>query len=324
MSKSDPIEQALEKLTGLRALDNPALIGDKLSPFFVNRSNLVVAKAANIVRENRLAQLVPELITAFRRFMADSPRLDKRCAAATQIAMALYELDYCEPDIYLQGIRHVQLEASFGPPVDVAAELRGVCAQGLVRTRYRHALREVVQVLADDWTPARIGAVKALATNGGEAGVLTLRLKALTGDADAEVMAECFIALLAAERDDAIDFVAHFVESRSGELQDAAILALGSSGLSRAITFLRDKFEASVAGAARKTLLLALATSRQEDAMDYLLGLLEHAPPRTAADVISALAIHKVSDRVRGAVNQAVDRRREPELLNTFRREFTE
>jgi hypothetical protein len=130
-------------------------------------------------------------VSAFNKLMADAPQLDKRCAATTEIVSALYELNYEEPAPYFTGLKHVQMEASFGPPVDEAAKLRAVSAQGLVRTRHPDALTEVMQLLVDREPAARIGAVRALAVNGGEAGLLLLRLKVLTGDAESAVLGVC-------------------------------------------------------------------------------------------------------------------------------------
>lgn len=191
MSKRDPIEQALEKIAGLKSAPATPALRDELRGFLGHRCNLIVAKAAKIVGERRLGELIPELVSAFHKLMTDPARLDKRCAALTEIVTSLYEMDYAEPEVYLQGIRHVQMEGSFGPPVDTAAQVRGFSVQGLVRTRHPHALVEAVTLLVDPEPPARIGAVRALAANGGEAGVLALRLKVLTGDRVPDVVAEC-------------------------------------------------------------------------------------------------------------------------------------
>src|SRR4051812_17651977 len=213
MAKRDATEQALDRLSSLKTDADDRHLADELKPYLAHRSNLVVAKAAKIARERALPGLVAELVTAFERFMENPQRLDRRCAAVTELAIALYEFDYIEPDVYRRGIHHVQMEASFGPPVDVAAALRGICAQGLLRTRDPRAAEEVVSLLADGEVPARLGAVKAFATNGGEAGALLLRLKALLGDDDSEVLAECLAGLLAMHGTHALDFVAAFVDS---------------------------------------------------------------------------------------------------------------
>jgi hypothetical protein len=324
MSKGDRTELALERLSALKTVPNDSDVIGEIRRFVADRSNLVVARAAKIAKERGLVQLIPELVTTFQRLMADPPRLDKRCAALTEIAAALYELDYPEPDLYLQGLHHIQMEASFGPPIDTAAELRGICAQGLVRTRHPHALEEVVSLLADAQAPARIGAVRALAINGGDAGALVLRLKALTGDRDPEVIAECFAGLLTNSRDKAVEFVASFCERGDGEFGDVAILALGASRLAKAIEFLKEKWQRTIRSPDRRTILLALATSRDEVALNFVLKQLNEGSPQIAAEIIAALAVHKKSETIRRAVGDAVDRRRDRILLEAFRREFAE
>jgi hypothetical protein len=227
--KLDPIEQALNQLACLKAIPpSPELI-HKLRSFLRNRSNLVVAKAAKISGEGRLTVLIPDLVAAFHKRMADPQRLDKRCAAVTEIVAARYEMDYLEPDVYRTGIAHIQIEPSYGDPIDVAAQLRGLCAQGLVRTSQPGALAAAVSLLVDPEPPARIGAARALASNGGDSGELVLRLKVLTGDREPEVLAECFTGLLASPSDAVLDFVARFIDSEDEAVAEVAILTLGAA-----------------------------------------------------------------------------------------------
>ena len=101
MAKDDPIERALNRLSDLRSAAPSDTVTAQLREFLRNRSNLVVAKAAVVVRELRIVALIPDLVAAFSKFMANAPRLDKRCAALTEITSTLYELDYVEPEPYL-------------------------------------------------------------------------------------------------------------------------------------------------------------------------------------------------------------------------------
>src|SRR5882724_8609103 len=233
MPKLDPIEQALNKLATLKTASPGPELTNQLRDFLRNRSNLVVAKAAKISGERRLTNLIPDLVAAFHKHMADPQRLDKRCAAITEIVVALYEMDYVEADVYRRGITHIQMEPSWGGPIDVAAQLRGLCAQGIVRTSQPDALAAAVSLLVDPEPPSRIGAARALASNGGDAGALLLRLKVLTGDPEPEVLAESFAGLLAAPSgrvgDDLLDFVARYADSEDDAVAEAAILALGAA-----------------------------------------------------------------------------------------------
>jgi len=320
MVRHDPIEQALERLSALKSASTDPVLLEELRVFLPNRSNLVVAKAAKIAGQRRLAELLPDLVAAFHKLMADAPRLDKRCAALTEIVTALYEMDYREQDVYRAGLRHVQREASFGPPVDAAAHLRGLSALGLVRTNYRDALAEVVALLVDPEPPARIGGVRALATNGGEAGLLALRLKILTGDNEPDVLSECFAGLLAVPSESAIAFVAPYADDEDAAVAEAAILALGSARSAKAIHVLKEKWERTPRGPLKKVMLLALSTSRNEDALNFLLGLLESAPASAAAEVLSALSSQRPSDSIRAAIHAALTRRGDTALLEAFHR----
>ena len=97
MPKSDRIERALDRLGELRSAQVSAPVVNEIRAFLGNRSNLVVAKAAKLARELRIAALLPEMLIAFDKLMTDAPRLDKRCAAVTELVTALCEMDYDEP-----------------------------------------------------------------------------------------------------------------------------------------------------------------------------------------------------------------------------------
>ncbi len=322
MSKTDPIEAALNAIGQLRLADLPDDVAQQLRPFFRNRSNLVVAKAAKLAGELRLSGLIPDLVAAFDRLWVNPAKLDKRCAATTEIVNALYELDYTEPDIYLRGIRHVQKEASFGPPVDVAAKLRGMCAQGLLRTRSADGMAAAVDLLVDPEPPARLGAVRALGSNGGEAGALLLRLKVLAGDEDPEIIGECFTALIAAGKEQAVPFVAGYMEADDEVIAEAAIWALGQSRQTAALAVLKEKWERTVERSVRKVLVAALAASRLEEAVDYLVLQLRSADIRTAEDILTALSNYAGAESQRQLVAAAVQERDEPAVTKLFKQHF--
>jgi HEAT repeat protein len=208
--------------------------------------------------------------------------------------------------------------------VDAAAKLRGLCAQGLLRTRYPNAADEVVPLLVDGEAEARLGAVKALAINGGEAGVLLLKLKVHTGDSEPAVSGECFAGLLAAAPERSLGLVAKYLESEDEALAEAAILALGESKDERAFEILKEKWQRTVGGPLRPVLLVAMALSRLETAIAYLLAIVEEANPRTAAQAIEALASYRSSERVRSSLQGIVSERNEPVVTEAFAGHFEE
>jgi hypothetical protein len=322
MSKNDPIESALNAIGELRGEASPQQVEKELRTYLANRSNLVVAKAAKVAGELRVSHAVPELVKGFHRLMKDPAKLDKRCAAVTAIVSALYELDYVEPEIYRVGLRHVQMEASFGPPVDAAATLRGISAQGLLRTRYPRRMDEVLPLLIDREPAARLGAVRALGTNGGDAGLLLLRLKVLTGDEEPDVLAECFSALLAADADQSLAFVAAYLDDDEETTAEAAIWALGQSRLGAAFAALREKWDRTMYVGTRKVLLSAFAASRLPEASEFLYSLLREESLQTARDVLEALAPYAASEAITEAVRSAVEAHGQKSLRDNFREMF--
>jgi HEAT repeat protein len=322
LKKPDPVEQALDRLADLKNEAGGPAFAAEVKAFLKNRSNLVAAKAAKIACQARATELVPELVSAFRRLMKDPGKLDKGCAATTEIIGALYELDYAEPEIYLLGIHHVQMEGSFGPPVDAAAKLRAISAMALARTRHPAALDEIVSLLVDEWPEARIGAARALAVNGGPAGALLLKLKILTGEREPDVLAECFSGLLATAPERSLSMVAGFIDCEDMAVAETALLALGSSRLPKALDLLKARWERTAGGPLRKIMLVAIAMIRSEEAIEFLLGLLAECPPSVAKDVIAGLALFRNNENVRSRVESVVARRKEKIVSEILRQEF--
>lgn len=301
--KNDPIESALARLDELPAHTAEGKAG--FTKALAAKSNLVVAKAARIIASTQWTELTGELANAFERVMARGASSDKGCAASIAISRALVQMDYDSPELFRRGMKHVQMEASWGPAVDTAVELRSVCAMGLANSTYPHKLPELVQLLVDREWQARVGAIRAIATVGGEAGSLLLRYKMLSGDKDPEVMAECFTAMLTLEGRDGVALVAEFVEAGEPEVRDAAILAMGASRRPDAVEWLTGLFGRTAAPGMRKCILLSLATSRVEAAMDFLLELIREGSETTANLAESALAIHGRDEQLRGRVEAA-------------------
>jgi len=321
LRKPDPVEEALDRLAALKnEAAGPPLIA-QLKAFLKNRSNVVVAKAAKGVSHVRAMEVVPDLVAAFHRLMEDPAKQDKGCAGTTEIVNALYELDYMEPEVFLQGIHHVQMEGSFGPPVDAAAKLRAISALALARTGHPAALDEVVSLLVDEWPDARVGAVRALAVNGGVTGALLLKLKLLTGDNEPDVLAECFSGLLTAAPERSLRLIEGFVDSEELAVAEAALLALGSSRLPEGFDVLKARWE-TAAGPLRKTVLLAIGMVRSDVAVEFLLALLADCSPATAKDVLAGLALFRDNEKIRRRVESVVARRNEKSINEIFAQQF--
>jgi HEAT repeat protein len=305
--KNDPTETALARLDEISPSTPEGR--KQLARALAAKSNLVVAKAARVAGEAQVRELRDDLAAAFSRLEPRGADADKGCAAMTAIARALFTLDYDQPELYLTGMKHVQKEASWGPPVDTAADLRGVCAMGLANTRYVGKLRAMVELLVDPEWQARAGAVRAIATVGSEAAALLLRLKALAGDKEIEVTAECLGALLSVEGADALPLVTKFAASNNPEISQAAMLTLGESRRAEAVEWLIKRFGEVASAQVRKHILLSLATSRTEAAIEFLLAVIRDESEQTSSAARAAMEIHRDA-RLRERIEAALRARR--------------
>jgi HEAT repeat protein len=305
--KNDPVQSALAGLDEI-PLHTPE--GWKqITKALSSKSNLVAAKAARIAGDAQWTELTDELVVAFNRFLKRGMELDRGCAALIAIARALFGLDYDGVELYLAGMRHLQLEPGWGGSTDSAVELRAVCAMGLASTTYPFKLRELVNLLVDSEWQARAGAVRAIAAVGSDAATLLLRFKALSGDKEPEVLSDCFTGLLAIEGAEALGLIKSFAEGRNQEVREAAILALGASRRSDAVEWLKERFDAIAHLETRQCILLSLATSRTEAAIEFLLGVIQNGSPQTSAMAVSAMEINQADRRIKDEVEKALHAR---------------
>jgi len=293
-----------------------------LASFLRHKSNHVVSAAASTAERLESVALAQDLVDAFLELMKDPAKRDPGCQALIAIAKALVTLDEPAAKVYFAGIHHVQMEGSFGPPIDAAAPLRGLCAQGLARMGHADALLECVNLLADKEVPARVGAIRGIADSGDIAGALLLRLKALVGDKEDEVIGECFAGLLRLAPAPSVEFVAGFLKSASEEIRERAALALGESHLAAAFQVLREAWVETAQAARRRTLLLSIAMLRLDEAVEFLLTRLAEDRDAAAADALAALALYGRDESVRKRIEEIVGKREGQALKTVFDREF--
>jgi HEAT repeat protein len=307
--KVSSLEEQLDRLAELRSQPPSAEGLAEAAKCLASKMNLVAAKAARIAGEWQAAELTPELVAAFDRFMVKPAITDKRCAAKIEIVKALCKLEYPSPPVFRRGLRHVQMEPTWGGSVDTAAEVRALSAMGLAQTDYPDALDEILPLLLDTERDARIGAVRAIGASGLPGGVLLLRLKALSGD-EPDVLGECFAALLRAAPAPSPEFVAQFLDHREEAVAEAAALALGDSRLEGAFAILRDALERTRAlPVRRRTLLLAIALLRRENSIDYLLDLVRNGEGQISGDAVAALAMYDKDPNLRERLERALQAR---------------
>src|SRR3954454_24876069 len=107
MPKSNPLDRKLEALYALEADPDAA---KKLPAFLRDKSNIIVAKAANMAVRLEASGLVGELTQAFEPLLKDAADRDPGCVGLTAIAKALIYFDAPTAAVYFAGIRHFQLE----------------------------------------------------------------------------------------------------------------------------------------------------------------------------------------------------------------------
>ena len=322
MAKALSTDQALRAIRAIRDAPETFDLKRDLAPFLKHKSNHVASAAASTAERLEAVALAPDLLDAFLGLMKDPARRDPGCEALIAIAKALVAMDEPAAKVYFAGVNHVQMEGSFGPPIDAGAPLRGVCARGLARMGHPDALAKCVNLLADKEVPARVGAVRAIADSGDIAGTLLLRLKALLGDKENEVVGECFAGLLRLAPAASLEFVAGFLGSASEEIWERAALALGESHLATAFPLLREAWTGTAQAARRRTLLLSIAMLRLDEAVEFLLARVAEDREAAAADALAALAMYGRDEAVRKRVAEIVEKRASEGLRGAFAREF--
>jgi hypothetical protein len=272
------LEQQLAALDSLKSdVPGPGTEG-ALRKALSARNNYYVSKAAAVVEQMGLKQLIPEIAAAYARFFEEE---DPQCWAKNALVKALGELGYQEPEPFLRGLTHVQMEAVWGGRVDTAGTLRGYCAVALVGCRAVPALevlRHLTPALVDAEKTVRMETARAVASLGRDEGGLLLRLRALQGDVEPEVVGALFSAIIALERGEGIAFVAKFLRSGTDAAGEAA-LALGESHDPTALEMLKNELQNLSDRSLHRTILTAIALTRLSEATAYLLGLVRAGGP---------------------------------------------
>ncbi|MEO0854061.1 MAG: hypothetical protein AAFY15_11250, partial [Cyanobacteria bacterium J06648_11] len=193
-----------------------------------SKFGVVVGKAARTAADLTLADLVPDLLSAFERLTQNPVQIDPGCLGKVDIVAALQQLRQREYDLFLAGIGYQQWEPVWGGQEDRASYLRGRCALALADLGYPDTLLVCGDLLADPEVETRVGAAQAIARYGSVYGIPLLRLRASIGDSSSQVLETLFSSLLAlhAEKTDAIAFIAQCLDSELDETAAVAAIAL--------------------------------------------------------------------------------------------------
>lgn len=269
------------ELAALEALRDisPEAAAAPLQKALAHRNNFIVAKAAKLIAHHNLRDLADDLAAAFPRFLAEPVRSDPQCWAKNAIAKTLAGFEYQEPETFLAGIGHIQLEPVWGGRSDTAGPLRSTCTLALVQCRSLSSLTvltHLTPLFADKELPVRVDAARAVEQIGSDTSRLLLRLRAELGSDEAELLGACYSGVLRLEGPAAIPWAAKFLPP-AHEPDDSAAeaaLAIAETRTEAAFILLRKTYDQVRDDAFRSTLLTSIALTRQEAATSFLLTLI--------------------------------------------------
>jgi len=316
-------DKELAELDALKSATLDAAAIDHLRKALNHRNNFVVSKAAKRVAEHELAALLPDVLAAYNRFFEDAAKSDPQCWAKNELVKALIKLEHREKDTYLRGLRHYQLEATWGGTTDTAGTLRGQSAHALTGCPgiSDHELLTILIELFTDFDKAvRIEAARAIGSVGGPSGVLLLRLRILlhAGEQEPEVIGACFSALLDLEGERAIPLIAPYLED-GDDLAGEAAFALSATRTPEALAALIARHRAGFSDDWFGSVLLsAIALCRLPEAIDYLISIIER-DEREAPSAIEAIGRASPSEEARHRVEEAVRKAGSPRLERALR-----
>jgi len=265
-------EDQLAALDALRQLPPEATV-EPLRKALTHRNNFVVAKAADLIRQFELTQLTPDLLLEFDRFFQDPTKTDPQCWAKNAISRSLAAFEHQDAAVFLRGMHHIQLEPVWGGSSDTAGTLRATCALALVQCR---SLREpdllthLIDLLADKEKSVRVEVVRAIEHVSSISAALLLRLKATIGSDEPEVLGACYDGILRIEGKSAIPWVSRFLNAADDSARDAAFAIAGTFS-PEGFHALRERFEGELNPEFRSVLLTAIAVTRQDAALEFLL-----------------------------------------------------
>jgi len=269
-------EEQIAALDSLRdAGEKPRL--EALGKALGNRNNFIVAKAADLARELNLMELTNHLLAAFDRFFDKAEKTDPQCWAKNALSRTLAAFEYQDAQVFLRGMRHVQLEAVWGGLSDTAGTLRSTCALALVQSRSvseTDLLAHLTDLFADKDKAVRVEAARALEQVGSPVASLLLRLRATLAADEPEVLGACYSGILRIEGVRAIPWMSRFLIPADDQGAEAA-LAIAGTRSPEAVESLRQSLKRAEDRWWRAVLLSAIALTRQDAGIEFLLDLVQ-------------------------------------------------
>ena len=322
MAKANPIDARLKRLAELANEPDSDAAHAELRRCLQEASNLVVAKAAEIIGERELTEFTDELKSLWPTLCSE-PERDRGCTAKNAILNALARLALDDPDFCLTGMKYVQMDPGW-PSSDSAVNVRGGCASLLARSwriGVNDKLIAMTELLADPERVVRVHAVHAIADVGHESVIPLLRVKAQCGDDKVEVTGACFSALLRMRPEESIPFVARYLRHSDEQLVCEAAAALGECGRPNAIQILIETWKRSDDRDLQDSLLVSLGLSRHAAAVDFLISILMSAT-NSSESALRALAPNRFYADIRQRIQTAIEATQNRRLLAIFHELF--
>jgi HEAT repeat protein len=318
-------DRKLEDIEALRSAPEESA-REQLRVALKDRSNYVAAKAAKIAGERQFVSLIPDLLAAFDRFMKDPAKSDPQCWAKNAIAKSLKDLEHADPAVFLRGMAHFQMEPVWGGRKDTAVTLRGTCALAVIGCAIPafDVLILLTGLLNDPETPVRADAARAIAQLSAREGILPLRLKALIGDAEPEVVGHCLAALLCLAPQDSLPFVAGFLDSDVPDLRLEAAGVLADSREPQALELLKNFWDRQTDPEVKRSILTFLSGSPLPDSAEFLLSVLENTSADLALNALAALSKSRHRTHVHARAAAIVAARRDRSLTKLLESDWAQ
>jgi hypothetical protein len=299
-------EEQIAALEELRQQPEDARVGP-LRKALAHRNNFLVAKAADLAREFRMTQLMPELLSAFDRFFQNPEKSDPQCWAKNALSRTIAALEHQEHEVFLRGMGHIQMEPVWGGSSDTAGTLRATCAFALVQCRSlteKDLLEHLVELFGDKDKTVRAEVVRAVEQVGSQSASLLLRLRAVLGADEPEVLGACYSGVLRIEGVRAIPWVQRFLAAGDDSAAEAALALAGTHSV-EGFLVLRECLAKAVDPWWHSVVLSAMSLTRQDEAVAFLLDLVRSesldAEPAMAA-VLRSAPSQEVVKRLEGLV----------------------
>jgi len=318
LAELDAVKSAMLSGTGA---DKTAV--EYLRKTLAHRNNFLVSKAARLAADAELIALLPEVLAAYDRFFIDAAKSDPQCWAKNALSKALVKLGHRSKDEYLRGMRHHQMEPVWGGQSDTAGALRGTCTHALVDCpgiSDADLLTALLEPLTDTDKTVRMEGARAMAAVGGVGAALLLRLRALLGKDEPEVLGAVYSSLLSLDGASAIPLVAGALED-GDDISAEAAFALADLRTQEALAALLARLRAGADAWFTSVLLSAIALTRLPEAIEFLVATIARGA-REAPEAIEAIGRSAPSAELRARVEQAVEQADSLRLRQAFREHF--